>query len=70
MRKIRSKTQVQLEGELGKPLEQIVREALEDHTSISEAARSVGVHRNTFREWVRDLGIPVERGLIVRDKVA
>ena len=43
------------------PSEGIIRAAIEDAGSITGAARTLGVSRQTLHRWLRELAIKVER---------
>lgn len=48
-----------------RPIDVIIRDALIDalerHSSMRQAARSLGMAKSTFADWARRLGIPLER---------
>lgn len=43
------------------PSEDIIRAAIKDAGSITGAARTLGVSRQTLHRWLRDMAIRVER---------
>lgn len=43
------------------PGEEIIRAAIADAGSITGAAKTLGVSRQTLHRWLRDLAIRVER---------
>jgi transposase-like protein len=47
-----------LEGRLGRPLEDLLRERYErDGRTVAEVADELGVDKGTVSRWMRDLGI-------------
>lgn len=43
------------------PAEEIIRAAIADAGSITGAAKTLGVSRQTLHRWLRDMAIKVER---------
>ena len=43
------------------PSEEIIRAAIQDAGSITGAARTLGVSRQTLHRWLRDMAIKVQR---------
>ena len=54
------------ERRIGKPLEQAIPEAYEKWGTIEAAARELDIPKETFRWWMRKLGITLRRRLVTR----
>ena len=54
-----------LEDRYGKPIEELMTAAINEHGSADEAARSLGVHIKTFWGWMLRLRIQVKKVAVV-----